>query len=97
MYVPTTVAANVMTPARIFTPRENREPTFFGGGLAEPYPTGTHSCQPGGAGGHEGSGSQPGGGIHPAGGTGHPGGGLNRCPVPAAGSTIPRTPAARVP
>src|SRR3990170_5074309 len=40
-------------------------------------PSATHSCQPGGGSGQEGSGVHPFGGGHPSGGFGHPGGGLN--------------------
>ena len=43
--------------------------------------TPSQSCQPGGGGGHAGSGVQPFGGTHPAGGFGHPGGGLKMGPL----------------
>jgi hypothetical protein len=41
-------------------------------------PAGTHRRQPGGGGGHLGSGCQPGGGTQPGGGAGQVGGGLKR-------------------
>jgi hypothetical protein len=45
-----------------------------------PASLGSHSCQPCGASGHEGSGFHPLGGTQPSGGFGHPGGGLKvRC------------------
>src|SRR5579859_1392855 len=74
-------------------------PPAHGGASAEPPPnspgrrgsgssSSTHSCQPGGAGGQDGSGCQWGGGTKPGGGGGQPGAGLKRRPKgPPSGSS----------
>lgn len=58
-------------------------PAIWGAGTPAglPVASSTHICQPGGGGGHEGSGLQPGGGVKPCGTGGQPGGGLKRDPM----------------